>query len=360
MFDFSNFLINGALLRRTQPGNHDEWVLVSGPFTSHKKQNNHGVSISWPDFYSINQETSLTYFTSPDFIKISTPELRNLCTKSQAQSSLSWEWGPLSHHSFVESFETIKNDIKNEHAEKVVLSLFTQSPKMPTPEEIVQMILNLSALPGELHVFGFWTPQGGVLGATPEILFEKKGSLLKSMSLAGTQSKTASGDASSSALFEDPKELQEHQFVVESLKKSLSTLGVVHQSQLGILELPHLRHLQTLFDVELKTSKMSPEKILNLLHPTPALGAQPKSYVAQKMIHLPEQKNRWGFGSPITFFLPEDHWISLVTIRSLLWKNNLSKIGVGCGIVEQSQKEKEWNELNAKLDSVLRSLGMSK
>lgn len=363
MFDFSNFLKSGALLRHKNSEFKDteRWTLIEGPFSDSKFYNNTEFSICWPDFYNPTNTSQLTYFSSLKLTQLSTFELRKLLKthldRLTAEPSLPWSWSALNKHSFEESYDTIQNDLQKGEIQKAVLSLFAKSQKTPSPKDLIQIILNLTHLPQELHVFGFWTPERGVLGATPEVLFQRKGPQLTSMSLAGTRSKLKDSE-NSKDLLSDPKEIQEHQWVIDHLHEALSAFGPVQQSKTQVLDLPQLQHLQTLFEVKLNDPNTSPEALLKSLHPTPALGAFPKDYVSQKMWSFAEQETRWGFGSPISFLFPNNNWISLITIRSLLWRSDFSQIGVGCGIIKESQKDKEWSELHLKYNSILKNLGL--
>ncbi|HPI39580.1 MAG TPA: chorismate-binding protein [Pseudobdellovibrionaceae bacterium] len=365
MFDFSNFLKSGALLRHIdlKSSNPRIWTLASGPFSISEFHNNDELSICWPDFYFQPTSQKLNYYSTLNQTQLTTQELKELCinflnnlkkSDSNAKKTSEWNWSSLNQHHFLESYHQIQKDIAHGDVQKAVLSLFAKSQNTPNSRERVEILLKLIELPFEMHVFGFWTPEKGVLGATPEILFEREGHYLKSMSLAGTRIKKNFAQD----LLLDSKELQEHQWVIEEIKKNLSLWGEVQQSKTEVLVLPQLEHLQTLFSVQLNDPQISHEEILKALHPTPALGAFPKNYVTQKMIQFPEQEHRWGFGAPLSFLFPNQKWLSLVTIRSLLWNSNSSQIGVGCGIVKESQKEKEWLELNAKYKSILMNLGL--
>jgi isochorismate synthase EntC len=74
------------------------------------------------------------------------------------------------------------------------------------------------------------------------------------------------------------------------------------------------------------------------------------------MRELHHQTERKYFGAPLVVTIDGDS-IAYVCIRNISWDNNGSVIHAGCGIVAESQVEKEWVELNAKINSVRELLG---
>ena len=77
------------------------------------------------------------------------------------------------------------------------------------------------------RLYALWTKEKGILGFTPEFLFEKKGRSLKTHALAGTRKK---GEES---LLKNKKELKEHEIVVKGLRESLKDLGGLKKRKTG-------------------------------------------------------------------------------------------------------------------------------
>lgn len=265
------------------------------------------------------------------------------------------KWKTADFKSFHQSYTSIQGAIQQNHLKKAVPIVFEESMGGALLEERVQWIFNALQAPKHLHVYGAWNFKEGVLGATPEILFQRNGVVFESMALAGTLPKSIGKDKT--ALLEDLKEVNEHSFVVEDIEKQLRKLGSVGVQGPQIIELPHLYHLQTQMQVLLQSVK-SGEEYVRLLHPTPALGIFPREAGLDWFRNLPEQESRGMFGGPALFEF-QDSSLSLVMIRSLFWNSEKVRIGAGCGIVAESQEDKEWLELQQKIASVKKIFGIS-
>jgi menaquinone-specific isochorismate synthase len=211
----------------------------------------------------------------------------------------------------------------------------------------------LEAHPG-LYVYGYWQNGEGILGATPETLFVRTAEQVRTMALAGTLSKK-SGKTPREFL-KDPKELHEHQLVVKDIQQRLQRLGWVRTAATEVIELPTLYHLRTLIEIDVHNADI--QELVQLLHPTPALGVSPRNYGLGWMRDLPYQKDRGLFGAPLLFSLSENETICLVAIRNLQWSAAGSRIGSGGGLVSASDLQSEWKELALKRESVMKALGL--
>jgi isochorismate synthase EntC len=264
------------------------------------------------------------------------------------------DFGELSRENFEISFRDILSRILRGEIEKAVPALFSSTAKAPALADRAHFIDRLLQTQSPLFVYGFWDEQQGILGASPELLFEKKAHWIETMALAGTRPKYAPERL---PLLKDPKELKEHQLVIKDIQDRLSRFGKVRAENTEEVELPKLFHLRT--KLVLESSRTSADELVRLLHPTAALGVAPRNYGIQWMQNLPEQKQRHLFGGPILFELGPDEHLCLVAIRNLQWTKTESRIGVGCGLVRESEITREWNELLLKQDMIFQILGLS-
>jgi isochorismate synthase EntC len=309
------------------------------------------------------------------------------------------DWPLTPSTKFQQTFQTIKSLIADNQINKAVLT--TLVPIALASEASVSVVVEpskitssydanpwLSALPQLLtatlnnagptrYPYALWTPHEGIIGATPEILFDLNAptSTLKTMALAGTRK--ASLENSAPLLF-DPKERHEHKLVLDFLLqqlRQLSDIGTVSCSETYVLRTGELCHLRA--DVEVSTAPGRKscadeagwaehtkfiKRLVELLHPTPALGTAPhKAFSLLKS--LDNGKPRGRFGAPFGILTTDGSFRTLVAIRNLQWgsfKNTSESrepgvsafIGVGCGIVENSRLEDEWRELILKLQSI--------
>lgn len=284
-------------------------------------------------------------------------------------------WIVQSKLDYESDFNKIQQAIYEGLISKAVVMSMEASPWVPSVKERMQLCLNLlKNCSANLFIYGHWNEKGGVLGATPEILFYRRKQIIQTMALAGTLAKYSKSTVSVNAnqLLHDPKELYEHQLVVDDITEKLNNLSKDSQYQISkfsidgpkIFELPHLFHLQSKIEIELATTfRNSPLEESNFdlflsqqIHPSSALG------IRSSRTHWHWLKNLFGhkalghFGAPFGISLPNGY-LCLVGIRNLEWENDKSFIRSGCGIVEQSKSNKEWQELFAKRESVKSLLG---
>lgn len=255
---------------------------------------------------------------------------------------------------FQNDFQQIQQKIQRGEIEKAVPVVFSKSKKVPSLLQRARWVLSLLDQPLQLYIYGIWSENEGVLGASPELLFEVQGPKIKSMALAGTCPRSEATERQS--LLRDPKELHEHQIVIKDIEQRLSKWGYVQKGETQILELPTLMHLQTHLEVLTQAPLM--DELIQHLHPTPALGVSPRNYGLKWMAQLSSQKERGYFGAPITFKINSDKIYSVVAIRNIMWRPEGSWVGSGCGVVGRSDLNQEFKELEHKINSVFLSLGI--
>jgi menaquinone-specific isochorismate synthase len=264
---------------------------------------------------------------------------------------LSWKNPYLAH--FENTCKELHTHFYNKKLKKAVPYIFEESLSTMTPDRLGSSLKHLInyVKDQQLHVYGYWEETEGILGASPEILFNYHNAsegLIETVACAGTKRYRDSD----SIFIQDSKELYEHQLVIEGIQESLSSLGVVTIGELQILQLPKISHLMTPIQLKMK----GPSNFLALvkaLHPTPALGAFPKEE-GKKWLHLYNDKiDRWRYGAPVgCLFDNKKQARCIVGIRNVQWNSQGAKIGAGCGIVPASQWHHEWQEINLKLLSI--------
>lgn len=196
------------------------------------------------------------------------------------------------------------------------------------------------------YIYGFWNKNEGVLGATPEILFRLHGKQLETMACAGTRKSGQDGQL----LMDDPKEMYEHQLVIQGICEVFESQGQINVGKTMASQLNQLVHLITPICIQLN-KKINFEAAVQALHPTPALGAYPRgsgdSWLRQYAKSIP----RGRFGAPVGVKFDE-HLLCLVGIRNMQWMYDGTSLYAGCGIVPESQCDLEWKELQLKLNAI--------
>ncbi|MBS4165075.1 Uncharacterized protein NEOC65_000122 [Neochlamydia sp. AcF65] len=264
---------------------------------------------------------------------------------------LSWKNPYLSH--FENTWKELHNHFYNKKLKKAVPYVFEESSSTMTPDRLGSSLKHLInyVKDQQLYVYGYWEETEGILGASPEILFNYHNAfegLIETVACAGTKRYRESD----STFMQDSKELYEHQMVIEGIQESLSSLGAVTIGELQILQLPKISHLMT--PIYLKINGTADFlSLVKALHPTPALGVFPKEEGKEWLQLYNKKIDRWRYGAPVgCLFDSKKQAKCIVGIRNVQWNSQGAKIGAGCGIVPASQWHHEWQEINLKLLSI--------
>ena len=170
---------------------------------------------------------------------------------------------------------------------------------------------------------------------------------------------TVGDQRDASLLLTDPKELHEHQLVVEGIRDALSSFGRVEVRPSHLLRLSRLVHLATPIIVHLQSSSFTYAQIVQALHPTPAVGTFPKEKGTAWLNQYQTQVGRGRFGAPCGVLFPDLARSScFVSIRNVQWSENGMQIGAGCGLVAESLPDLEWAEINLKLRAIKEMLAL--
>ncbi len=227
---------------------------------------------------------------------------------------------------------------------------------------LLNLLKNTRGFP--LWIYGTWNENEGVLGASPELLFEtvkeSNGKVrTRTAALAGTRLK--SEREGRLPLLEDPKELAEHQWVIDGISTSLHRMGLspIEIGKTQELELPTLSHLYTEVSAQ---GQAGFEETAQRLHPTPALGAFPKERGWEWLKAQEVDQKRLRFGAPFGVLTPTSECETIVAIRNVQWVTQEVECKVfltaGCGVIAESQCSREWSEILGKMASIQKLLGI--
>ena len=214
--------------------------------------------------------------------------------------------------------------------------------------------------PAPVTVFAFTRGGRTFLGASPERLVEARGHAFRTIALAGTTSRDADPATDvrlSEELLASEKDREEHAVVVEMLRETLAPLA----SRLDIDRAPHIVRLPTLQHLASEVSGVLRDDrgILDLvdrLHPTPAVGGWPRA-AALELLEEQEQLDRGWYAGPVGWLDTHGDGEFVVAIRSGVVEGARASLFVGCGIVGDSEPDREWAESGMKLQSLASALG---
>ena len=237
--------------------------------------------------------------------------------------------------------------------EKVVLSRHV-THEFADDVDPSALLRALSASEAGRYRFGLRNEGTAFVGASPECLFEKRGSRLRVEALAGTYDMGADESAdglirATEHLFASGKDLEEQALVVCGITEALDPLceSVTAADWPEVREARGLAHLSSQITAELRPG-VSAFDLMNALHPTPAVGGLPTP-AAMDLITKTEKAPRGLFAAPIGWIAANGDSCLAVGIRSALIRGRQADVYAGAGIVTGSDAAAEWSETSAKL-----------
>ena len=233
----------------------------------------------------------------------------------------------------------------------------TVRAQLSSPLDALHFTGKLRALFPDCVRFASRSGDAWFIGATPELLFAREGTQLRTMALAGTARRDADQNRDrqlGEALLADPKERNEHALVVEAIQAALGPLCAEVK-----LDGPHLRHLRNVQHLETSidatlTRTTGTRALLEKMHPTPAVCGTPRD-AARTLLRELEPFARGWYAGPIGFVSHERSTFA-VALRCLLARSDVATLFVGAGLVAGSDPDREWRETDAKAQAMLRAL----
>ena len=260
---------------------------------------------------------------------------------------------------WMETVESVVDELKSGSLKKVVLARESRLI-YDKPIEIESVLWNLMELQRESFIFAFESNGDCFIGASPERLIKKYGENVFTTCLAGSipRGKTAEDDhILGDALLHDQKNLTEHQYVVDMIKEAMeeSCSEVELPDEPQLMKMRDIQHLYTPVIGKTK-GDASLLALVDRLHPTPALGGLPKREAVEKIREV-EELDRGFYAAPLGWMDFRGNGEYAVAIRSGLIQGNEASLFAGCGVVQDSNAESEYQETKIKFRPMLTALG---
>lgn len=268
---------------------------------------------------------------------------------------LAWSDGALGRGAWLETVRAAVTRIQEGHLDKVVLArdLIATSPD---PIDVRGPLRRLAA-----EYPNTWTFHvDGLFGATPELLVRRERGLVTSRILAGTIRRTgddAQDLALAAALARSSKDLEEHEYAVESVASALEA----HCSSMNVPEAPYVLHLPNVMHLATDVTGVAHDASTALelaasLHPSAAVGGTPTDKALALITEL-EGMGRERYAGPVGWIDATGDGEWGIALRSAQITGNQVRLFAGCGIVGSSDAEAEWIESEAKFVPVRDALG---
>lgn len=248
---------------------------------------------------------------------------------------------------FIGNVNKAVSAMKAAEFQKVVLSKL-HVEKLPDDFQPEQFFLTLCRKYPHAFVYIMQLPEVGCwIGATPEPLLTIENGSVKTVSLAGTQVGT---ELETEDYHWSSKEIEEQGIVTNFIEQTLRSLHIADITRLGPenYRAANLIHLKTAFEFPQAHIQNRFSDLLKALHPTPSVGGLPKDE-ARNFILTNEQHDRGyytGFFGPVNI---NEKSAVYVNLRCLQLFDNNFVLYSGAGITSSSVAEKEWEETDNKM-----------
>jgi isochorismate synthase len=240
-------------------------------------------------------------------------------------------------------------------ADKVVLAreLTVEAPAAIDPATKLGALRDLFP---SCFCFCFGTPEAAFIGASPELLIRRSGAVAATVALAGTTGRSADpavDDHLGEAMMRSPKVREEHGIVVRRIERTLRPHSVwVHaEGEPFVVKVGNLQHLATPIRAQLAESHSAVE-LAGYLHPTPAIGGEPRA-PALALIDELEGIDRGWYTGPVGWMDTAEDGEFCVGLRSALVRDREAHLFAGCGIVADSDPAAELQESELKFEALL-------
>ncbi len=230
----------------------------------------------------------------------------------------------------------------------------------PADLDVENALRRLAAIAPESTVFAFHRAGRTFLGATPERLIRTDGRSFRTVAIAGSVGRgtdPAADAALAADLLASEKDREEHDVVVGAIRDRLGPISerLSIEPEPRVLTLRHVQHLIT----EIEGTVHERKGLLALaerLHPTPAVGGEPRD-LALGLIDEYEGFDRGWYAGPIGWLGADGDGELMVALRSGVVDHTRATLFAGCGIVADSDPDREWEESRMKLRAVASALG---
>ena len=230
----------------------------------------------------------------------------------------------------------------------------------PTPLEAYRRLRRLNPSP-----YGFLLEWDGfaLVGASPEMLVRVQDGEAETLPIAGTVPRGASDEEDAErfeALKRDPKELAEHQMLVDLARNDLGRIavpgGVRVEKPLALQRTSHVLHLTTTVKASLRPG-VDALDVLEAAFPAGTVSGAPKLRACQRIAEM-EGEVRGPYGGVLLRLGADGVLDTALILRTAVYAGGAAYIQAGAGVVRASRPESEYLETLHKLGAIAQALGV--
>lgn len=201
-----------------------------------------------------------------------------------------------------------------------------------------------------------------LVGSSPELLVSRRQGRVRAFPLAGSAPRT--GDpvrdaAAAATLMDSAKDLAEHAFVVDEIRRCLEPLcgPVDHPERPQVVSTRAMLHLGTPMTAPLRDNSTTALTLALAVHPTPAICGVPTADAAEWIPHQEGDRRFYSGAVGWCDATGDGIWVIAIRCLELSPDSTSATAWAGGGIVRASDPSAEWRETEAKFRAALEATG---
>jgi isochorismate synthase len=266
-------------------------------------------------------------------------------------------FSPMPPSHFEEAVRRATERIAAGEFEKVVLAreVDVHAPSAHDPAAVLGLLRE--AFPSSF-VYAVGRGDATFIGATPELLVRRQGQRASTVALAGSTRRSADpavDDHLGEQLLRSDKDRGENAIVARRIARTLAPVAVwvTAAEEPVVIKVANIQHLAAPIRAQL-TEPIDAVTLAGLLHPTPAVGAEPAGALAA--IPALEGFDRGWYAGPVGWVDAAGDGEFCVALRCALLRGAEARCYAGGGIVRDSDPASELAETEIKLGVMLPAL----
>lgn len=263
----------------------------------------------------------------------------------------------VSEEEFIEGVNRAKEYVRSGDVVQVVLAHRLEADLGRDPFEVYRALRVINPSP---YMFFLRFEGTAVLGASPEVLVRREGERVEVRPIAGTRPRGKTEDADSAYeedLLASAKERAEHVMLVDLGRNDVGRIAEFESVEVSefmqVERYSHVMHLVSNVRGRVSSDRSNGE-ILRACFPAGTVSGAPKIR-AMEIIEELEPIRRGIYAGAVGYFDFHGNMDTCIAIRTLVYENGRAYIGVGAGIVADSDPLEEYRETMTKGSALMRA-----
>jgi isochorismate synthase len=262
---------------------------------------------------------------------------------------------PMPPAHYEEAVASAVRRIRAGELEKVVLARDVEV-RAPAPHDPAAILAVLREAFSSSYVFAVGRGDATFMAATPELLVRREGQRASTVALAGSIGRSADpavDDHLGEQLLGSGKDREENAIVARRIVRTLAphSVWVTAAPDPVVVRVANIQHLATPIRAQL-TRPIGAIELAGVLHPTPAVGAEPGE-LAWTLIPALEGLDRGWYAGTVGWTDAIGDGEFCVALRCALLRDRVAHLYAGGGIVRDSDPAAELAETEVKLQVML-------